>query len=221
MPTKDPNHMMMHSYLRAAAAALSLAALAGCASVKAPEVAPRATPSVSVEDADRKLALAAQQRAGAEAAFAASEQLCYTNFLVNRCLDAAREKRRMALAQLRVVEIEAARYKRQATVDERDRALAKGEQEYKAMEAQLAAEPPPPPRVEKAPTAPKATRDVAAEQAAKAKKLQAQDQAGAAKRAASVADYEKRKRESEERQRKVAEKKAAKAAEAAEAAKKK
>lgn len=201
-------------YSRAMTAALLIAALAGCAAAKAPEAAPSAPPSQSVADADRKLALAAQQRAGAETAFAASEQLCYAKFLVNRCLDSAREKRRATLAGLRVIEIEAARYKRQATVEERDRALAKSEEEYKATEAQLAVEQAPAPRVEKSPAAPKPVRNVAAEQAAKAKKLEAQDQAGAAKRAANVAAYEKRKRESEERQRKVEEKKKAKAAEA-------
>ncbi len=207
--------MMKHSSLRTVAAAFLVLALAGCAAVRAPEAAPSAPPSQSVADADRKLAQTAQQRAAAEAEFAASEQLCYTKFLVNRCLDTAREKRRLALSGLRVIEVEASRYKRQATVDERDRELARSEAAFKIDEAKRAAEPPPPPREEKAPAAPKRARDVAAEQAGKARKLAAQDQADAAKRAESVAAYEKRKRESEERQRKVEERKKARAAEAA------
>ncbi|MDB4872629.1 MAG: hypothetical protein JWL97_3633 [Gemmatimonadales bacterium] len=201
-------------HARALAAALSFAALAGCAAVKPPAEAPSVQASQSVADADRKLALAAQQRAQAEASFAASEQQCNAKFLVNRCLDGAREKRRATLAGLRGIEVEAARFKRQAKVDERDRALAKGEEEYKAAEAKLAAAPPAPPHQEAAPKAPKPSANTQAAHAAKLKKLEADDQAGAAKRAANVAAYEKRKRESEQRQRKIEAKKQAKINEA-------
>jgi colicin import membrane protein len=202
------------SPMRAFAAVLALAVLAGCAAVKPPVQAPVAAPSQSVADADRKLALAQQQRAGAEAAFAASEQVCNAKFLVNRCMDGAREKRRTTLAALRVIEVEAERFKRQAKVDERDQALARSEEEYKANEAKLAAEPPAPPHQAAAPRAPKPVANTQAAQAAKMKKREADDQAGAARRAASVAAYEKRKRESAERQRKIEEKKKAKLSEA-------
>ncbi len=195
-------------------ATLAFALMAGCAAVRPPAEAPRAPASTSVADADRKLALAAQQRAQAEAQYAASEQLCNSKFLVNRCMDGAREKRRMALAAVRAVEIEAGRYKRQAKVDERDRALAEGEEAYKANEAKLAAEPPAPPRQQAAPRPPRPAANTQAAHAARMKQLEAEDQAGAAKRAANVAAYEKRKRESAERQRKVEEKKKAKILEA-------
>jgi hypothetical protein len=201
---------LSHLRSRALAAALLLAALAGCAAVKPQQPEAPAPPSHSVAEADRKLALAARDRAQAEAAFAASEQVCYAKFLVNSCLDKAREKRRAALAAVRAIEIEADRFKRQAKVDERDRELAKAEADYQAEEARRAAEPPPVRAVEPAPAPkPVVAHDRAAEQAAKLKKLEAQDKAGAVKRAANVAAFEKRKRESEQRQKEIAEKKKA------------
>jgi colicin import membrane protein len=199
----------MTKQLSTLAAVLLMAALAGCAAVKAPVAAPSVPPSQSVADADRKLALVVRERAQAEAQFAASEQVCYAKFLVNRCLDGLREQRRVTLAGLRAVEVEADHFKRKAKVEERDREIAKAEQDFQAAEAKMAA-PPPPPRAVPAPAAPKAAPakpDRAAEQAAKMKKLEAQDKAGAAKRAANVEAFEKRKRESEQRQREIAEKK--------------
>ena len=201
-----------HSHVRqrALGAALLLAALAGCGAVKPQQPEAAVAKSQSVADADRKLAQAARDRAQAEAAFAASEQVCYAKFLVNNCLDKAREKRRESLAGLRAIEIEADRFKRQAKVDERDRDLAKAEADYQAEEARMAAAPPPVRAVEPAPAPkPVVARDRAAEQAAKLKKLDAQDKAGAAKRAANVEAFEKRKRASAQRQKEIAEKKKA------------
>jgi colicin import membrane protein len=194
----------------------ALLALAGCASVKPSAPPPLPAPTRSVAEAQGKLALAARERARAEAEFAVSEQQCYSKFLVNNCLDNAREKRRTALAALRAIENEAERYQRQAKVDERDRAIAKAEQEFKEQEAKIAAQPPappyqPPPDV---PPKPPAKVDRAADHAAKMKRIAAEQQAGAAKRAANVAALEKRKAESAKRQREVEEKKQQKAAEA-------
>jgi colicin import membrane protein len=189
-----------------------LAALAGCAAVRPPQLVASVPQSQSVAEADRKLALVARERAQAEAEFSASEQLCYAKFLVNNCLDGAREKRRISLAKLRAIEIEADHFKRKAAVDERDRALAKAEQDLEAERARIAAAPPPAPRAVPEAAAPKPApmaHGRAAAQAAKMKKLEAQDKAGAAKRAANVAAFEKRKRESEQRQREIAEKKKA------------
>lgn len=215
MMRKKDSHTMTRQFSHALAT-LAFALVAGCAASKPPAEAPRAPASTSVADADRKLAQAAQQRALAEAEYAASEQLCNARFLVNRCMDGAREKRRMTLAAVRAVEIEAGRYKRQARVDERDRELAKGEEEFKANAAKLAAQPQPPAHQEAAPRPPKPVASTQAAHAARMKKLQADEQADAARRAASVAAYEKRKRDSQERQRKVEEKKKAKILEAEE-----
>ena len=86
----------------------------------------------------------ARTRAG-RSRISVSEQQCYSKFLVNSCLDKAREKRRTALAALHAIENEAERYQRQAKVDERDRELAKADAEFKQEEARRAALPPPPP----------------------------------------------------------------------------
>jgi hypothetical protein len=148
--------------------------------------------------------------------FAASEQVCYTKFLVNRCLDSAREQRREKLAALRAIEIEAEHFKRKATVERRDRELAEAEKKFEADEAKMAAEARAP-RVLPAEPAPKTGAPVAkreAEHAAKEKQRAAQTQAGAPKRAANVEAYEKRKRDSAQRQREIEEKKKAKAREA-------
>jgi colicin import membrane protein len=211
--------IILYSHLRARAlgAALLAAALAGCAGVKPqlPEVV--APPSHSVAEAEARLAKAAADRARTEAAFAADERHCYTRFMVNNCLDDAREKRREGLSGLRGIEVEAQRFIRQARVDERDRDLAKAEAEFQAEQARTAAAPPAPvraaePRVAPAPAAATAAKPAVARQkparpAAKMKTPDADDQAGAAKRAANVQAFEKRKRDSEQRQKEIAEKK--------------
>jgi colicin import membrane protein len=202
--------------MRMAALALLAACLGACSSVLLPPtVEPVVSPSQSVEQADIKLAQVARERAAIEAAYAASEQLCYAKFFVNNCLDAAREKRRSGLAVLRAIEIEAGHFKRKAVVEERDRALAEAEKEYAAQDAQLAAQPPKPPRAagEEAPPRPAARPvDRVAEHAAKMNRIAAQERAATAKRAAKAAAFEKKRLESERRQREVAARKAEKAA---------
>ena len=202
-------------YLRLGAVLLA-AALAACGAARPQLPDAVAPPSHSVLEADASLAMAVQDKARAEAAFAADEQQCYARFMVNNCLDKAREKRRQALAAVRAIEIEAERFKRQAKADERDRDLARAEADFQAEQARLAAAPPPV-RAMEPPPAPKpaVARNRAAAQAAKLKQLEAQDQAGAAKRAANVQAFEKRKRDSEQRQKEIAEKKQKAVSEAA------
>ncbi|HZV63585.1 MAG TPA: hypothetical protein VFG03_01570 [Telluria sp.] len=182
--------------------------------------APQAEPLQSVEQADRELARVARERAAIEAVFSAAEQVCYTKFWTTNCLDAAKEKRRSGLASLRVVEVEAERYKRKAAVDQRDRELAKSEQEFQEQQARIAAEPPKPPReaADAAPPKP-APLERAAQHGAKAKPTAAQDRADAAQRAANVAAFEKKRLDAEERQREVTAKKAEHDAKAAQDAK--
>jgi colicin import membrane protein len=202
--------------LGALGAGLLAAALAGCAGVKPQLPEAVAPPSHSVAEADARLAKAAADRARVQAAFAADERRCYTRFLVNVCLDKAREKRREALSGLRGIEVEAQRFIRQARVDERDRELANAEAQFQAEEARMAAAPPPAvraaePRPSPASAAtaanPGAVRQNAARPAVKLKKPDADDQAGAAKRAANVEAFEKRTRDSEQRQKEIVEKK--------------
>jgi colicin import membrane protein len=206
--------MKVQPLSRTIAAAALTAALAACGSAPQAgnQVAP--APTRSVEQADQRLAAVAAARAAIEARFAERERACYEKFFVNHCLDDAKERRRSALAAQRAIEVEAEHFKRQAKVEERDRAIAEAEAQYKAEEARLANEPPPAPRaLSKAPPprpAPVAER--LARQKARTSAAEARDQADAAKRAANVAAFNKRKAESEERQREVAERKAAKAA---------
>jgi colicin import membrane protein len=205
-----------HSHLMPVLAALLLA-LAGCAANRPPQPVPLAPPSQSVAEADAKLALVASERARAEAAFAASEQVCYTKFLVNRCLDAGREKRRAKLAGLRAIEIEAEHFKRKAAADQRDREIAESDRQFEAEQASMAAQARPPRQqaAQPAPKAPAPAAGRAAAHTARMKQREAEAQTGAAKRAANVEAFEKRKRASEQRQREIEEKKKAKASEGA------
>jgi hypothetical protein len=191
--------------------------LAACA---APEPAPRevAAPAVtSVAQADQQLAAVARERAAIEARFAERERVCYNKFFVNNCLDEAKERRRSALAAQRAIEVQAARFKRQAVVEERDRALAEADKRFKEEEARLAAQPAkpapetspaPPPRKPSAPGR-------VAQRDARLQAEQAQQTAEADKRAQNVRAYEQRKADSEQRQRRVAQRKAETAAKAA------
>lgn len=203
------------STMRAAALALLCAGLSACTTVLLPPNVVHVAPlSHSVEQANRSLELAAQERAAIEARFAASEQVCYTRFFVNSCLDAAKEKRRSGLAAVRAVEIEAEYYKRKADADARDKALAEALKEDEAKAAQRAAEPKPvreePPAAPPKPMSAKVNREAA--NAAKLKRIAEKEQAEAGKRAANVEKFERKKRESEQRQREIAAKKAEKAA---------
>jgi hypothetical protein len=191
--------------------------LAACASTDpVPHEVPP-PPVTSVAQADQQLASVARERAAIEARFAEREQVCYSKFFVNNCLDEAKERRRSALVAQRAIEVQAERFKRQAIADERDRQVAEAQQRFQEQEARLAAEPPkaapqatpePPPR---APGVPARTAQHKARLQADAKQ-EAQD---AARRAQNVKDYEARKKESEERQKRVAERKAEQAAKAA------
>jgi colicin import membrane protein len=200
------------------AGAVMLAAILGaCGS--APQVAPATAPapSQSVAQADQRLAAVARERAAIEATYAEREHACYQKFFVNNCLDEARETRRTGLAAQRKIEIEAARYKRQAAVDERDRAIAQAEKAAAAEEARLAAEPPAPPKqVAGTPPRPKPVASRIARHNEKLKQTEAREKAEAGQRAANVAAFERRKRESEERQKEVAARLAQKAAKAKE-----
>jgi hypothetical protein len=191
--------------------------LAACAGNRP---APRETPPppvTSVAQADQQLASVARERAAVEARFAERERVCYAKFFVTSCLEEAKERRRSALAAQRAIEVQAERFKRQATVDERDRKLAEADKHYREEEARLAAEPPKPARVVEAAPAPRTPTAPAriAERDARVKAAAAKDAAEATKRAQNVRDFERRKAESEERQRDVARKKAERAAKAA------
>jgi colicin import membrane protein len=208
------NQQTLLRALRMATLAAIAAGTAAC-TLLPPSVTPVVPPSTSVAQANTKLAQVAVERAAIEATYANSEQVCYTRFFVNTCLEDAREKRRGALVVQAAIEDEAQYYKRKFAVDERDREVGKAIKEYDEDQARAAAMPPPPPREEVKPVAaPKATLAArSAKRQARADARAAKELAEAPKRAANVKEFEQRKRDAEQRQREIAEKKAAKAAE--------
>jgi hypothetical protein len=196
----------------------AITVLGGCTTVLLPpNVQPVVAPSTSVAQATRRLEEVKSERAAVEAAFAASEQVCYAKFFVNNCLDAVKEKRRSKLAVLRAIEVEAEYYQRKANVEQRDREVAEAIREFEATEARMAAQPAPAPRVvpERMTPAPK---PVIQERRSRAAEHAAQAQVAAPQRAASAKAFAERKARAEQRQREVAQKKAEKAAKATESA---
>lgn len=188
----------------------TLAALAGCVSVKPGTVVAPVAPTTTKEDAARKLELVKVERARAEARFAAGEQVCYTKFFTNNCLDKVREEHRVALANVRAIEIEAEHFQRKTRADERDAALVESNQKFAEEQEKLRLNPPPPPKTEQPapPPRPASKVDRNAEHAARIKKIEAQEQAGAAQREANVKAFEARKAASEQRLKDVERKKA-------------
>ncbi len=85
----------------------------------------------SVEQADQALAEAEKTRAAIQTRYAQQESACLPKFLVSPCVEKAKEVQRMALAALRPVEVEAARFKRQAKAGERDKSLLERAQQEK------------------------------------------------------------------------------------------
>ncbi|WP_317201523.1 hypothetical protein [Janthinobacterium sp.] len=214
--------MMMAKYLSTLALGLAL----GCAALPAGAQelgqavigAPIVPPTHSLEQADAKLADVAKRRAAAEARFAYREGICYTQFFVNRCLDKAKDERRAVLVELRGIEGEANHFKRATAVAQRDAALAETQQSAQALAATRAAAPPkhlPQPYAAVAPAVGKSTAQRQADYEAKAKKQAERDSAEAGQRAANVAAFAARQRESAQRQQRVLDKQAEKDAKAA------
>lgn len=172
------------------------------------------------ETADQALREVDQQRAAVEQNYATQQHDCYSKFFATKCLDAAKEERRVALAQIRKVEVDANSYIRAARVVERDRNLA----ERRARDAAN----PPKPLTETAPKAnnpvvphdPNESANRIAEHEAKVKEQQQEEAAKAPERAAKVEAYNKKVADAEQRQREVAKKKAEKQKEAEEKAEK-
>lgn len=169
----------------------------------------------SVEQADARLAEVAAARAKVNQAYAADEQVCNDKFFVNHCLDDAKEKRRLALAGLRAVEVEANRYKRQAAVDKRDAELAERLKKDAEEDARRTAAPHKP-QAERSAAAPTAKPGPSPEQRqaehdAKERRRLAQEAADAPKRAENVAAFEKKQAQSEQRRARIAERMAERA----------
>ena len=180
----------------------------------------------SVEIADAALLESGRERTAVEARYKADEHKCYSKFFATKCLDEAKERRRLALTRVRSVEIEANSFKRRERVVERDRALQQQRDQEQSEAPQRRKD-----QIER-----EATRaDKAAVEAAEKKsresnerlqreladkrvtqhriklqRLQSEQAAEAKKRAENVSAYELKVRDAELHRRAVASKKAEK-----------
>lgn len=186
----------------------------------------------SVVDADDVLTDVTKARDEVELRNLNDRRVCYKMFFTNHCLDAAKEKRRLALKQIRPLEVEANAFKRRATADDRDKALAaqqaksdisapKLQQEQKDTEGSIAKKLKDGAEHDAEVTANTKLHAGEAEKrisdnANKLQQIHQNDAAKASERAGNRAAFAKKGQDAADRQRKVAEKKAEKARQLAE-----
>jgi colicin import membrane protein len=166
----------------------------------------------SEENANQALLEAARQRTALDNRYTEETHACYSKFFATPCLDNAKKTRRLAVNQIRKIEIESNSFLRSYRAAERDKNLA----EKRAK----AADNPPKPMHELAPKKPQPEhksdeRDRIAEHDAKLEHEQQEERNDAAKRAENVAAFNKKAQDALDRQRDVANKKAEKAKQAA------
>jgi len=181
----------------------------------------------SVETANRALADVADAKAEVEARDLEQRRACYQKFFVNHCLDIAKEQRRLAMKAIRPIDIAANAFLRKDRADERDKALEVHDAAQPAEAAQKAQDQ----QVKEASNAEKVKQGAAkdkevaantrkhmgeadkrvAEHNAKLQKARQDEAAKASERAANVAAFEKKAKDSAARQKEVADNKAAKA----------
>ncbi len=224
--------------LRLALLAVSISVVSAC-SVLTPagaEVAPLPAsglrldwPSgsiVTVELATQALSDATARRAMIEQDYVRAQGVCFEQFFVTACNDRGKERRRIALAEVRAVEVEANYINRRDRADQRDKALAERTAQEQAEAPQRlldlksrekAAALKAADRAQNARKVQETTqRQVAVDPQArqrafdlKAGQQQALDQAGEGQRAANVTAFEKKQRDVAARQKQAAERKAA------------
>lgn len=181
----------------------------------------------TVEDAERALAEAAKEKKEIAARFESGKRLCQDKFFVTSCVEDARERRRVALLQVRHVEVAADSFKRHARVADREAALRERRlqeviQEPERAQQRLDVEARSAKKADAAASAEspekvlerKANQDASARrmmqfEAKQKRELQGQE-ADAKLRAANTAAYEKKLRNAAAHQREIAEKKARK-----------
>lgn len=190
---------------------------------------------VTVALAEQALRDAAAQRLDIEEQYRRDEAPCLKRFFVTRCTDAGAERRRIALAEVRAVEVEADYIKRRDRADQRDKAQTEraaqdlADAPERAKEAQAHEKAAADKAVQRASDQAKmiesdkrqAKADPQARQHAhdaKAAQQQGSETAEQGKRAANVAAFEKKQTDAAAAQQGIIEKKAKKAAEAKQAA---
>lgn len=162
----------------------------------------------STERADDALAAVERERAAIHDRYSAEEQACFVKFFASVCVEDAKERRRIALNQLRNVEQEANLFKRKQRVAERDATLRQRETDAVAKGASQAE---PTIRSDAASAEPTDEREsiTSAEpgrrklQAPKTKHPEPDAAEDAQRRAANVAAYQRKLREVEARQREI------------------
>lgn len=181
----------------------------------------------SIETADSALAEATKERSEIEGRFSREEGECHSRFFATSCIDQAKERRRLALLQVRRVEREANTFKRQSRVDSREEAMEiRKERQETDRAAHIQREEEESRRREKsrisADSPAEITSDVGGnvqkdsrldrrgQHDARVKHAQEKDAADAAKRAENIAAYERKVRSAKERQAEVAARKAEK-----------
>lgn len=186
----------------------------------------------SAETADQALQDVKRQRALAQERFAREAAVCYEKFFVTACVDAAKDRRRMALKQLESIEVEANAFLRRSRAEKRDQVLRERQAKQDAQDAE---------RTDTQSTdgkadAPAGSDDIAelerqtreaasassaaparnynteraAQRAQKLARQKEQEIAEAQERAENIRAYEKKQQRSLERQREIAAKKEAK-----------
>jgi colicin import membrane protein len=155
------------------------------------------------------------------AQFSDEQKSCFPKFFATSCLNDAKERHRVALAKVRIIEIEVNKFKRRANVEARDKAqAAKHEHEIDEMtnhekESRNQASGNEPASSKASSTLPVKVKNNANDRVIKhqtaVNKRQAAESDKAKQRADNIAAYEKKQQGSEARQREIAAKKAEKA----------
>ncbi len=179
----------------------------------------------SEEMAQKALEETAEDRQALELRYILDQRACYPKFLVASCLEAAKDRKRVAEKAIKQVEYEANVFRRQATVDDRDRSLAEQHAHDEEDAARRLAEQ----KQKEIDSARKVqegraknnevqqridqNKDVPAdlrvrEHDAKVRQQQAEDAARAPERAANAAERQRRIKEAEEHRLEVERKKA-------------
>ncbi|MFT5533940.1 MAG: colicin import membrane protein [Burkholderiaceae bacterium] len=182
---------------------------------------------VTVELATQALSDAAARRVTIEKTFVRAQGVCFDRFFMTACNDLGKERRRIALAEVRSVEVEANYINRRDRADQRDKALAirtereQAEAPQRLIDTQAREKTASVKAADRSANAAKvqgtAQRqrgiDPQARQRAfdaKAAQQQVSDQAGQQRRAANISAFEKKQVDAAARQKKVAERKAEK-----------
>lgn len=175
----------------------------------------------AVDAAELALVEVSKERAEVEHRFVTEKNACLSRFFASSCEEHAKEQRRKTLEELKAVEVEANAFKRQARVDERDRALEEKRVQDEKDRQERARQQEESPRTQRpADSAPKDNMTTAQTEAmaseriakhdAKLKRIEADEAANAQKRAENISAYQKKVLDAQAHQKEVEKKKAEK-----------